>query len=96
LNNANLAVYPVDDRGLMAPQEYRADLAAVAPPSPGREQATFATMRVLADRTGGRAFYNNNDLAAAMRRATEDASRTYVLGYYPSHDSWNGKFREIR
>ncbi len=96
LNDANLAVYPIDARGLMAPQEYRADLAAAAEHVPGRDQAMFATMRLLARRTGGRAFYNNNDLNAAMRRAAEDAARAYVLGYYPSHQEWNGRFREIK
>lgn len=96
LNNANVAVYPVDARGLMAPQEYRADRAEASQAIPGRDQAMFATMRVLAGRTGGRAFYNNNDLRAAMNRAMEDSRKSYTLGYYPSHDSWNGKFREIR
>jgi VWFA-related protein len=96
LNNANLAVYPVDARGLMAPQEYRADLPAASEHVPGRDQAMFATMRLLARRTGGRAFYNNNDLYGAMRRAADDIGRTYVLGYYPSHNDWNGRFREIK
>lgn len=96
LNNANLAVYPIDARGLMAPQEYRADLATGGEHVPGRDQAMFATMRLLARRTGGRAFYNNNDLYAALRRATEDAGRAYVLAYSPSHQEWNGRFREIK
>lgn len=96
LNNANLAVYPIDARGLMAPQEYRADLPAGAEHVPGRDQAMFATMRLLARRTGGRAFYNNNDLYAALRRATEDSGRAYVLAYRPAHAEWNGRFREIK
>ena len=56
----------------------------------------FSRMRTLAERTGGRAFYNNNDLAAAMRQATKDARLSYVLAYYPSHTEWNGKFRQIK
>ncbi|MCW5981524.1 MAG: VWA domain-containing protein [Bryobacteraceae bacterium] len=96
LNNANVAVYPVDARGLMAPQEYRADRAEVTPSQPGRDQATFATMRVLASRTGGRPYYNANDLVAAMRRALDDCRKTYLLGYYPAHDEWNNRFREIK
>ncbi len=96
LNNANLAVYPVDARGLIAPQEYRADLSVLGERIPGRDQAMFATMRLLAQRTGGRAFYNNNDLVGAMRRAAADAGRTYLIGYYPSHNDWNGRFRQIK
>jgi hypothetical protein len=52
-------------------------------------------MQMLADRTGGRAFFNNNDLMAALRRALDDARATYVLGYYPSHHDWKGRFRKI-
>ena len=53
-------------------------------------------MRVLAERTGGRAFYNTNDLRGALRLASDDAQASYLLGYYPSHKSWNGKFRQIK
>jgi hypothetical protein len=80
----------------MAPQEYRADRAVAVREIGVRDQGMFAAMRVLAERTGGRAFYNNNDLRAAMRRAVDDTRLTYALGYYPSHDSWNGRFREIK
>ncbi len=96
LNRANLAVYPVDARGLMAPQEYRADRAAPRKESRIADVVMFNAMRVMAERTGGRAFYNNNDLRAAVRRAADDARLTYLVGYYPSHDQWNGKFREIK
>jgi hypothetical protein len=53
-------------------------------------------MQIFAERTGGRAFYNTNDLRGALRKATEDGQASYLLGYYPSHKSWNGKFREIK
>ena len=39
--------------------------------------------------------FNNNDLAAALRRALDDARATYVLGYYPSHHDWKGRFHKI-
>ena len=90
---ANLAIYPVDARGLMAAQEYVGPLTKPELRNP--DTAEFAIMQMLADRTGGRAFYNNNDLVAAFRRAAADARVTYVLGYYPSHKDWKGKFRKI-
>ena len=93
---ANLAVYPVDARGLMVPQEYRANRTVVNHDVNLAEQAKFSTMRQLAERTGGRAFYNNNDLSGAFRQAADDARISYVLGYYPSHDEWDGKFRPTK
>lgn len=32
--------------------------------------------------TGGRAYYNNNDLVAGFKRAVDDGSSYYLLGYY--------------
>jgi hypothetical protein len=57
---------------------------------------TQSTMRELADLTGGRAFYNTNDLAGALEQAMNDSRLTYVLAYYPSHNKWDGRFREIK
>jgi VWFA-related protein len=92
-NKANLAIYPVDARGLIATQEYAGPLTRPELRNP--DTSEFAVMRMLAERTGGRAFYNNNDLAGAFRQAADDARITYVLGYYPSHKDWKGKFRKI-
>ena len=96
LNRANLAIYPVDARGLIAPRNYRADSPVVVADDRLRDAQTFSVMRMIAARTGGRAFYQNNDLAQAFRRAADDVRATYTLGYYPSHDEWDGRFREIR
>jgi VWFA-related protein len=105
LNNANISIYPVDPRGLVAAiQPYG------LPPPPqtltrpprgpsaatGPSQQTLDTMNILADRTGGSAFYNTNDLGAAIRHAIDDSRDVYVLGYYPSHGQWDGRFREIK
>lgn len=96
LNNANLAVYPVDARGLTGLPEFNAQQRF----APNRRLQTLNlgidTMNALADRTGGRAFYNTNDLQGAIRRALDDSRVTYMLGYYPTHDKWNGKFRKIK
>jgi len=93
LGKANLAIYPVDARGLIAAQGYSGPLAKPELRNP--DTSEIARMQVLAGRTGGRAFFNNNDLAAALRRALDDARMTYVIGYYPSHHDWKGRFRKI-
>jgi VWFA-related protein len=96
LNSANLAIYPVDARGLMAPPEYSPERSSPTRDMAGLTGSGFTTMDVLADRTGGRTFYNNNDLQQALRRATDDIRHTTTIAYHPSHNEWNGKFREIK
>lgn len=96
LNSANLAIYPVDARGLIAPAAYSPDRARISREAETLSRSGFGTMQVLAERTGGRPFFNNNDLRRALRRAADDSRLTYVLGYHPSHDQWNGQFREIK
>jgi len=103
LNDANLAIYPVDARGLVGPDEFRASVRQ-APRRPGqggggtsrRMWQTQETMLALAERTGGDAYYNRNDLDKGIRQAVEDARITYVLGYYPAHDTWDGRFRKLK
>lgn len=58
-------------------------------------QASHSTMNELADRTGGRAYYNHNEVDSAIRRTIDDGSTYYTLGYYPVNKDWNGKFRKI-
>jgi hypothetical protein len=58
--------------------------------------SNFDSMNMLAERTGGRAFYNRNDIWNAIRDAIDDSRVTYELGYYPQGVDWNGKFREIK
>ena len=67
LNEADVSVYPVDARGLS--------------PSPGVWK-NIATMQELAELTGGKAYYNRNDLAQAMRSALDDVGVSYTLAYY--------------
>jgi len=50
----------------------------------------------LSQRTGGRAFYNRNDLETGIRRALNDSRFTYELGYYPDHNRWKGEWRKIQ
>lgn len=104
LNSADVAVYPVDARGLISnPQTFMSgglqdDKRNQAPDttSPFPDLANFDTMNTFADRTGGLAFYNTNDIQGAVRRAIDDSRVTYVLGYYPTNTKWDSKFREIK
>jgi VWFA-related protein len=101
LNQANMAIYPVDARGLMAPTHFSAENSipfdARSPASDfGSHQGTIDTMIVLADRTGGRASYNTNDIEGAVQRAIADSQYTYTLGFYPTHGNWDGRFHVLK
>jgi hypothetical protein len=54
------------------------------------------TMRILAEQTGGRAFYNTNDLEGAARRAMDDSAITYTLGFYPDSDDFDTKYHPLK
>lgn len=84
LGDANVAVYPVEARGLSGP-------------SGGADHfvPNFDLMQVIANGTGGRAFYNTNAISASIRKAVDDSHVSYLLGYYPENDTWDGKFRGI-
>lgn len=96
LNDANVAVYPVDARGLMIDPGF----AASTPTGPRRNQPIFTppnheTMIELAARTGGRAFYNRNDVGQAVREAVEDSRVSYTLAYYASVPEKKDEYRKI-
>ena len=57
--------------------------------------ASRSTMNDLAEKTGGRAFYNSNNIETAVRHGLEDGSTYYTLGYYPVNKVWDGSFRRI-
>ncbi len=105
LNQANLAIYPVDARGLMTtlPNPNFNPVAVAKGQGPAIPQFTIGgpdrkeldTMNVLAERTGGRAFYNTNAIYESVRQAIDESQVTYELGYYPVHNKWDGKFHEI-
>ncbi len=95
LASSNLAVYPVDARGLRNTGEYAPGRERISRQAQFADRSGFETMQMLAERTGGQAFVNSNDLGQALRRAIADSRAVYTLGYEPSHDKWNGKFRRI-
>jgi len=91
--DANVSVYPVDARGLM-------NSSAVVTRKPTyaslrNEMPASDSMEMLAERTGGVAYTNRNDLGRAISRAVEDAKFTYTIGYYPENVTWDGHYRKI-
>lgn len=58
--------------------------------------AAQATMKVIAEATGGEAFINTNNLARAAARAVDSGSYYYTLSYTPANAKFDGSLRGIR
>ena len=56
---------------------------------------TVAAMEQLASSTGGKAYYNTNDLNAALQRAINDGAHYYTLSYSPANAKMDGTYRGI-
>ncbi|HEV8385869.1 MAG TPA: VWA domain-containing protein [Candidatus Acidoferrales bacterium] len=110
LNDARVAIYPVDPRGLINPTEPEsfAEFASRqaqqvqqnAPQDTPRNPINYlrisqGTLNELAEGTGGQAFFNRNDIQQAVALAVTDGSSYYTLGYYPDNKNWDGRYRNI-
>jgi VWFA-related protein len=109
LVNANVAVYPVDARGLRIDNDaplFAPDLGRTGAYDGGRgkwlaewrsvfARETFSAMNFIAESTGGRALYNSNDIEGGLRRAADDLRVNYTLGYYTSLDD-DARRRELQ
>jgi VWFA-related protein len=92
LSNANVAIYPVDARGLVA-----TDVDGPGGnPFKAPDTDDIATMQILAERTGGRAYFNTNDIMGSIRDAVNDSRVTYELAFSPNDIKWDGSFHTIR
>jgi VWFA-related protein len=98
LNNANLAIYPIDARGLLGLSMYSSSERLVDFTTGHLTQGMNEqdTMQELADLTGGRAFYNTNGLTEAIQEALDDSRVSYTLGFYPTHGNWVGRFHKVK
>jgi VWFA-related protein len=100
LNRANMSIYPVDVHGVELNTGMSVDTQTLTTDMASTgffdRQNRLDSFKALADRTGGVAFYGNNDIGAGIHRAFEDGRYAYTIGFYPDHNTWNGKFREIK
>jgi VWFA-related protein len=80
LASAQVAVYPVDARGL-----------TLSTSTDSQE-----TMLDIAHETGGRAYVNQNEIKFGVERAFLDSAASYTIGYYPENKKYDGKYRQIK
>ncbi len=104
---AGVSFWPIDARGLVAsgplgdatkgpPGGIGMYTGASAMASAGNFAKSQDNLWTIAADTGGKALLDNNDLAAGIVRAQKSVSSYYILGYYPTNEALNGKFRRIK
>ncbi|MBL8174025.1 MAG: VWA domain-containing protein, partial [Bryobacterales bacterium] len=104
---ANVAIYALDARGLV-PSAPAGDASKASPSgkdlfnglSMKKERDKFhdqqETLYSLAADTGGKALLDNNDLTVGIRQVQRDINTYYLLGYYSTNQTPDGRFRKIR
>lgn len=104
LSDANIAIYPVDVRGLVNPSFIDASVRitnARAIPrmqtaQNNRHQDLIASMNEIADMTGGKAFYDNNDLEGSIGKAQQDAQNYYLISYALDQNDTKPGWRKLK
>jgi VWFA-related protein len=105
LASAQVAIYPVDARGLMSGVEATIDdaqsqqfttLSGAASVRMSDVTASQETMRDVARETGGIAYMNQNEIKEGVVVAMADSAKSYTLGYYPEDKKWDGKYRSVK
>jgi VWFA-related protein len=106
LNHAQVSVYPVDVRGLVsttptADATYSGSLSGPGFADAAADRSWLQTSSVqslenFAEMTGGRAFFNNNDVSTGFKRAADDSSSYYLLGYYVDNLNTKPGWRKLQ
>lgn len=97
---SRVALYPVDTRGLQTDPSFSASRSQPLKPDPQmgwamRQGVNHQNLDMLADATGGKAFYDTNDLKQVIGEAIANGSSYYTLAYRTTNTKWRGQFRKI-
>jgi len=106
LSEAQISVYPVDVRGLVNVSAFSdaSNRRVVTGMNASRQlinrqwlqQSKIDTLNDFADMTGGKAFYNTNDVSGSFKRAADDGSSYYMLGYYLNTNNNKPGWRKLQ
>jgi len=105
LASAQVAIYPVDVRGLVSGMEPTIDDLAATQLFNATQTAQMKlsdvtssqeTMREMAQETGGKVYINQNEIKQGAVLATQYSAAAYTIGYYPEDKKMDGKYRPIK
>ena len=96
-NRANVSFYPLDSRGLSATTSGGGALARGGGASAPRNAQLHSAeqLRTLASETDGFAVLDPGDLDCGLKRAVDDLTSYYLLGYASSNAKLDGTARSI-
>jgi VWFA-related protein len=103
-NRASVAIYSFDARGLQTTGLTAADNTSGVNPqrvleiNSSRSAQLFETqegLSYLARETGGRTFFNSNDINKGLDKALEDQKGYYLVGYQPDAETFDPKTRRF-
>lgn len=103
LANANVAVYPVDTRGVISffPEADvpSGDAASVFNTQTERSFQNFSIhqgMRTFAHNTGGEPCFGSNDVGPCLQQGISDSDSYYLLGYYRERKDNKPGWRKLK
>jgi VWFA-related protein len=108
--DADVALYPVSAIGLVGVPQISAAQGNTRTWTRGRQISTAGPeitnsrqtgplhdmMIAIAEPTGGRAYFERNDLDSALGETIKDLTSSYTLTFRPSHDEWDGTYRQLK
>jgi VWFA-related protein len=90
LTRAQIAVYPVDLRGVVL-----WDSASGAMKTGGATATSYIQEQALAENTGGQAFFSNNHIGELLSKAFNTGASFYTLTYAPPKHEEQGKQHNV-
>jgi VWFA-related protein len=102
---AGVNFYGVDPRGIGAGLDQIIDIPALPDdetvdfgPGPLFDEVRRAQdmLRTISTESGGFAIVNQSDMNASFERIIRENSSYYLLGYYPTNDKRDGKYRHVQ
>ncbi|MEK7723319.1 MAG: VWA domain-containing protein, partial [Acidobacteriota bacterium] len=96
-NRASVTIYSFDSRGLVNTFANAGDDVSIANVADSMQTRSMQVsdnqqgLEILANDTGGRTFFNRNDLTDTISYALEDQKGYYLLAYQPDSESFDAK-----